>query len=187
MSLAHHPPSWLRDGDHVEELLSNRARLQLWGHRHSQRARYMDGNVHIYAGAVHPQRNELDWEPRYNIIRIEIEDGEAQATVTLDGRVWNSTGWKVWPGPRRRWFTLSDVQGRSRSRRRTDHRGARRGDPCRGSASTRCPPRFGIWLQFASLPATIVYRPGTQPPGPINFIHQGPAPLRDCPKPSCRA
>lgn len=88
MTLSHHPPFWMRDGEAITDLLRTRAQIQLWGHSHLQRARVLDGNLHLFAGAVHPQRDEPDWEPRYNVLTIEVDDTAAQASVTLDARIW---------------------------------------------------------------------------------------------------
>lgn len=86
-TLAHHPISWLRDGERVDNNLRTRARIQLWGHRHTQQARMLDENLHLFAGAVHPERGILDWEPRYNVIDIAADD-TSPASVVLRPRVW---------------------------------------------------------------------------------------------------
>jgi hypothetical protein len=88
MTLSHHPAYWLRDGETVIDHLRTRAQIQLWGHSHLQRARVLDGNLHLFAGAVHPQRDELDWEPRYNVLVIEVDEITGQASATLAARVW---------------------------------------------------------------------------------------------------
>jgi hypothetical protein len=88
MTLSHHPPSWLRDQDAVEEALRPVAEIQLWGHRHRQATRPIDGNVHLFAGAVHPARGEMDWEPRYNVLRLSMPNGDGTSNVDVFPRVW---------------------------------------------------------------------------------------------------
>jgi predicted MPP superfamily phosphohydrolase len=88
MTLSHHPLSWLRDEEEILEALDPVAEVQLWGHRHRQATRPMGGNVHLQAGAVHPARGETDWEPRYNLIRMEAPDDSGIATLDVFPRVW---------------------------------------------------------------------------------------------------
>jgi predicted phosphodiesterase len=88
MTLCHHPLSWLRDEDEVVESLGSTAEIQLWGHRHRQATRPIDGNVHLYAGAVHPARGETDWEPRYNVLRLHAPSPEGIARVDIFPRIW---------------------------------------------------------------------------------------------------
>jgi len=39
LTLCHHPPEWLSDQDPIEDLLKSRVHIQLFGHKHAQRAR----------------------------------------------------------------------------------------------------------------------------------------------------
>jgi hypothetical protein len=79
------------DGDAVVEALRTRAQVQLWGHLHSQNLAVVDGNVHLNAGAVHPERGRTDWEPRYNVFEISIDPGRpATATVVVLPRVYSN-------------------------------------------------------------------------------------------------
>lgn len=87
-TLAHHPPAWLRDAEAVTELLRTRAQVQLWGHGHVQRLSHVDNSVHLYAGAVHPYRTELTWEPRYNVIEVCPVVASAQCRLTIQERIW---------------------------------------------------------------------------------------------------
>jgi hypothetical protein len=111
MTLSHHPPSWMRDGSTISGLLRSRARLQLWGHRHEHETSFENGNLHLSAGAVHPERGTFRYEPRYNIIHISIGDDPKFATVKIDSRVWYGQERKFGPdftigGERYEEFTL---------------------------------------------------------------------------------
>src|SRR5436305_145139 len=54
MTLCHHPLEWLRDHYEVEEWLDVHSRLQLFGHRHTQRVKQVADNIRVAAGAMHP-------------------------------------------------------------------------------------------------------------------------------------
>jgi 3',5'-cyclic AMP phosphodiesterase CpdA len=89
MTLCHHPISWMRDGDEISDRLRRRAEIQLWGHRHRYSVREFDGNLHLCAGAVQPDHNGTEFEPRYNVIRLELIDGGPQVTTEVWPRVWH--------------------------------------------------------------------------------------------------
>ena len=81
MFLCQHPPQWLIDQDEVEKKIV-RARVQLFGHKHQQRLNQIDGHLRVAAGAVQPDRQERDWTPRYNWLRLAVA-GEADARVLV--------------------------------------------------------------------------------------------------------
>ncbi|MCP4146841.1 MAG: hypothetical protein GY757_03730, partial [bacterium] len=96
LTLCHHPASWLLDEDNVNKRLNLRAKVQLFGHKHAQvieRINYNTKNdtLRIAAGAVHPERREPDWKPRYNVISLNVEGAgdSRQLKVILYPRVWN--------------------------------------------------------------------------------------------------
>jgi hypothetical protein len=91
IAMCHHPPDWLRDADAVEEILNPRTRLQLFGHKHKFKLASIEGGLRLGAGAVHPSRNEPDWQPRYNWLRITIENNGTQRRLHIDvyARLWN--------------------------------------------------------------------------------------------------
>lgn len=72
MTICHHPPDWLLDGDDVEDKLSGRAMFQVFGHKHRQRVTREASYVRWGAGAVNPSRSERQFEPGYNIIELEV-------------------------------------------------------------------------------------------------------------------
>ncbi|MDX6768771.1 MAG: metallophosphoesterase [Elusimicrobiota bacterium] len=91
LTLCHHPLPWLLDQDTVETRLTAGTRVQLFGHKHSQRIQKIEETVRIIAGAVHPDRREHDWTPRYNAIAFDVvEDASGkQLKVSTHLRVWN--------------------------------------------------------------------------------------------------
>jgi hypothetical protein len=93
LTLCHHPTDWLIDKDRVEESLINYSRIQLFGHKHVQRATKMDETLWLVACAVHPERSKPDWLPRYNYLSIEVQGTGANRYMSVDvyARVWNQT------------------------------------------------------------------------------------------------
>lgn len=93
LTLCHHPPEWLRDGDVVQDHLISRARIQLFGHKHRQRARVTENSLILGAGALHPNRKEDGWHPRYNILRLEVrgESPDRKLYVEVYQRGWKPT------------------------------------------------------------------------------------------------
>ncbi|WP_338821398.1 metallophosphoesterase [Bradyrhizobium septentrionale] len=72
MVMCHHPFDWLIDGDDVEDALNRRATFQIFGHKHRQRVHHDTDFVRWGAGAVNPSRNERQYEPGYNLVKIEV-------------------------------------------------------------------------------------------------------------------
>lgn len=70
--LVHHPLDWLVDEDAVDDALSNRAALHLFGHKHRQRAVMAADYVRIGAGAINPSRHEQPYQPGYNLLNLEV-------------------------------------------------------------------------------------------------------------------
>ncbi len=95
MILCHHPPDWLHDQDMVDRNLKSRARITLLGHKHSEWIEYVkaagNASVRIYAGAIHPDRNDPGWSPRYNIIslRVVVSGVSRKLKIQVKSRVWN--------------------------------------------------------------------------------------------------
>jgi hypothetical protein len=72
MLVGHHPPSWTSDNDSAAQVFSKRNLIQLYGHRHAQWIAKDENCVRIIAGAVHPDRREAGWEPRYNLVALTV-------------------------------------------------------------------------------------------------------------------
>lgn len=92
LTLCHHPCEWLLDGDVAEDHLTSRAKIQLFGHKHRQRVRKVDDSLVVGAGALHPSRGEKGWEPRYNVLRLEV-GGDPAGNRRLIVEVYQR-GWK---------------------------------------------------------------------------------------------
>lgn len=95
--LCHHPPDWLLDGDEISQILNIKSKIQLFGHKHKQRQLHIkDGEqvdtLIISAGAVHPERVEIDWKPQYNFIALEVTGRNSSRVleVLLFRRKWNN-------------------------------------------------------------------------------------------------
>jgi hypothetical protein len=74
--MCHHPLDWLHEHDEIDDFFQNRIQLLLCGHKHTQRRR-SSGYTVVHSGALHPERDEAGWDPRYNIIQISV-DGQGQ-------------------------------------------------------------------------------------------------------------
>jgi predicted MPP superfamily phosphohydrolase len=70
--LCHHPPSWFADADDTEDNINNRAKLQFFGHEHRQRCTRTPEYMRFQAGAVHPDAQERDWKPGYNLLDLTV-------------------------------------------------------------------------------------------------------------------
>ncbi len=91
LTLCHHPPSWLLDGDLADDMLCARARIQLYGHKHERGIKRIDNSLRITAGATHPERNERGWLPQYSFIAITVkkENQERMLAVDIYCRRWD--------------------------------------------------------------------------------------------------
>lgn len=92
--MCHHPLDWLHDRDAIKDNLKARAQICLFGHKHVQRVEQSDDLLLVMAGAVHPDRSEGGWQPRYNYLGLSVVNQEGQRHLAVD----------LWP---RRW---DDVQ-----------------------------------------------------------------------------
>ena len=82
--LVHHPLNWLEDEEAVDDALTSRAGLHLFGHKHKQRA-VMEANwVRVGAGAVNPSRNEKPYDPGYNLMRLTVEGAGADRRLKVE-------------------------------------------------------------------------------------------------------
>lgn len=99
LTLCHHPPQWLYDGDESEADLVARARVQLYGHKHIFKITKINNSIKLSAGAVHPSRAENGWQPRYNILGISIFDkgNKKYLKVRIWERIWDDSHKKFKP------------------------------------------------------------------------------------------
>lgn len=93
MTLCHHPPDWLVDGDECEEAMLAHSHIQLFGHKHLHKHRKINNSIVLSSGAVHPVRTEVPWDPRYYYLSLEVEGtGKSRSLlVKLFPRVWNKS------------------------------------------------------------------------------------------------
>lgn len=94
-TLCHHPLDWLHDQDAVSDQL-DKVRVQLFGHKHSQRVQAINDSVRLTAGAMHPERNDKDWEPAYNVLQVRRRDDHFLA-VSIYQRRWHKAASKFVP------------------------------------------------------------------------------------------
>jgi len=85
--LCHHPPDWLQDQDEVEDALSARASIQMFGHKHRQRIVREAAYVRFSAGAVNPDRAEPGWRPGYNLISLRVAADGPALCVEVDAHL----------------------------------------------------------------------------------------------------
>jgi len=89
LTMSHHPPNWLLDKRETEAALDGDARIQLFGHEHESRVTPGRDWIKLFAGAINPHRAEPNWRPGYNIIEIQVVEGEHRVLhVEVHAREW---------------------------------------------------------------------------------------------------
>jgi hypothetical protein len=93
LTLCHHPPDWLVDGEDCEEAMLAHSHIVLFGHKHIHKHRNTNDTVLLSSGAVHPVRTEKEWDPRYYFLSVGVEGNDANRilNVRLFPRVWDKT------------------------------------------------------------------------------------------------
>lgn len=88
--VAHHHLSWIRQKRELEDHLNDVAKIQIFGHVHTNRIDMNRDYLRLTASAAHPDRNEPDWEPGYNLIelRVEGEGSKRRLHARTHVRVW---------------------------------------------------------------------------------------------------
>jgi DNA repair exonuclease SbcCD nuclease subunit len=88
----HHPYSWLRQGDALKDFLNDVARIQLFGHEHTNRIELGRDWVRVAASAAHPDKTEAGWEPGYNLLELSVATDGSKRTlnVGVHVRVWQT-------------------------------------------------------------------------------------------------
>jgi hypothetical protein len=87
MVVGHHPPSWTMEGDEADRIFGERSVIQLFGHKHESWFRRIGCGIRVIAGAVHPDRAEHHWEPRYSLIALRLDD-DGRLHIRVYPRVW---------------------------------------------------------------------------------------------------
>ncbi|MFY3137152.1 metallophosphoesterase [Achromobacter xylosoxidans] len=83
LTICHHPPDWLIDGDDVEDMLNERAMFQVFGHKHRQRIQEGANFVRWSAGAVNPSHADRQFDPSYNIIELNVAGEGAERRIDV--------------------------------------------------------------------------------------------------------
>jgi hypothetical protein len=93
LTICHHPPDWLVDGDEVRTSLKAYSKVILTGHKHFHEEDEVNGTLWLSSGAVHPSRAEQKWEPTYYFLQIsvEIDSDKRFLHVNLYRRIWGDT------------------------------------------------------------------------------------------------
>jgi hypothetical protein len=88
--MAHHHLSWLRQKRAFEDHLNDVARIQVFGHVHTNRIARDPNWIRLTASAAHPDRREYGWEPGYNLVELHVEGtgAERRMEVRAHVRVW---------------------------------------------------------------------------------------------------
>jgi hypothetical protein len=99
VSLCHHPPDWWLDEDVAEQTLNARASIQLFGHKHRQRLQKIENTLRLSAGAMHPDRTEANWTPRFNWLCVQVlgSGRHRRLLVSVYPRVWSDDDAKFIP------------------------------------------------------------------------------------------
>ena len=85
--LCHHPPDWFMDQDEINDAIVGRAAIHVFGHKHRQRITRAVGHICFSAGAVNPDRNELGWQPGYNLINVRVVGSGPQRVLEIDAHL----------------------------------------------------------------------------------------------------
>jgi Calcineurin-like phosphoesterase len=94
-TVCHHPPTWIRDGSQLKTMFDSNAQLQLTGHEHRFCVSEKEP-LRVAAGALHPERDRVDWQPHYNLISMEIvprknASDNAYVKICVTSRIWDKT------------------------------------------------------------------------------------------------
>ena len=90
--VCHHPPDWLYDGTDARNEMLARAKILFFGHKHAFEVNRIDEALILSAGAMQPPRDEPGWDPRYNVLEIEVveRDNFSNLSVKIWKRVWKA-------------------------------------------------------------------------------------------------
>lgn len=92
LTLCHHPSPWLKDEAAFEERLqaANSVPIQLYGHEHRFQVEKKAHYLRLHAGAFQPSRTEPGWTPRYNWLRLQVDETSCplRLSVEVHPRTW---------------------------------------------------------------------------------------------------
>ncbi|TAV21352.1 phosphohydrolase [Rhizobium ruizarguesonis] len=84
--MCHHPFSWLRNSAEFQGRIEEVAKIHLFGHEHTLRVDEHKKFTRIRAGALHPDRDEANWQPGYNFIDVSVSGPPEKRK--LDIKLW---------------------------------------------------------------------------------------------------
>lgn len=129
--ICHHPFNWLGNGVALRDHLNDVAKLQLFGHEHTNRIELVRDYVRFAASAAHPDRQEQGWEPGYNIIKLLVDGTGNNRKLKIDAHV---RVWQQGPGQFRAkmdkeseifsWEINLEPWERANSQEHSDHEGS---------------------------------------------------------------
>lgn len=83
-ALSHHPPDWFKNGDEVDGAINGRAVIQFFGHKHQRRLTREHDYIRLCAGAVNPDRQDLAWQPGYNLVKVCVAGAGADRVLEFE-------------------------------------------------------------------------------------------------------
>jgi hypothetical protein len=88
--MAHHHLSWLHQKRAFEDHLNDVARIQVFGHVHTNRIVRDPHWIRLAASSANPDRREPGWEPGYNFVELHVEGAGAERRMKVRAhiRVW---------------------------------------------------------------------------------------------------
>jgi hypothetical protein len=91
--LCHHPSDWVLDARNLSDTLNAQTHVQLFGHKHFHKHQRTGNSVVLSSGAVHPTRDQQEWDPRYYLLSLFVKHSDTgrQLEVALYPRVWDGT------------------------------------------------------------------------------------------------
>jgi len=87
--IGHHPPSWTFEGDRADQQFGQRTIMQFFGHKHEKWHYPIANGVRLIGGAMHPARNEPDWDPRFSAIALKSNSRDELA-IRIYPRRWSA-------------------------------------------------------------------------------------------------
>jgi hypothetical protein len=85
--LCHHPPTWLSDAGEARNNFDGRAKLQFFGHEHEQRCERLPEYMRFHAGAVNPERDAAAWKPGYNLVDMNVVEGNGIRQLKISAQI----------------------------------------------------------------------------------------------------
>ena len=90
--ICHHTPDWFSDYHDVDDHISGRAAIHVFGHEHRRRHHAGEDFVRFHCSAVTGPVHEQGWEPGYSVVEIDVRgEGETRKLhVEAEFMVWQA-------------------------------------------------------------------------------------------------